>query len=311
METTAHPTSEERIIAAFAHASVLLSFLGPIVPAILWSTQRSKSKYVAYHTLQALGFQVLLFWCWILGSLLIGILMVPVFILLVSLIQSRTGAAEFLPFFFQFTFFLAFFGMWGLFILVGVVGGVLCLTGRDFRYPFLGGWLWRYLTGGQAADLPIAADQEANWAAAMCHASAILMVWGLVIPLILWLTRKDLSARFHFQSLQALLYQAIGTGLYVAGMVLYFVIIFAMMFVGILAGVLSSGPAGLSNASGGVVMILFLLSFLIILLFWVVALLLLPIYHLLAFIAALRVMRGGDYRYPILGKWLEGRLASG
>ncbi len=44
-----NPTSEEKVLAALAHGSVLFAWFGPIAPTILWVTQRNKSKYVRFH----------------------------------------------------------------------------------------------------------------------------------------------------------------------------------------------------------------------------------------------------------------------
>ena len=54
-------SSDEKILAALAHGSVFLMFLGPVVPVILWVTQRKKSNYVSFHALQAMGYQAFYF----------------------------------------------------------------------------------------------------------------------------------------------------------------------------------------------------------------------------------------------------------
>jgi uncharacterized Tic20 family protein len=52
-QKTMKPASEERIIAALAHLSALALGIGMVVPAILWTSQREKSKYAAFQSLQA------------------------------------------------------------------------------------------------------------------------------------------------------------------------------------------------------------------------------------------------------------------
>ncbi len=310
MKSSSQPTSDERILAAVAHASVLLAFLGPVIPAVLWTTQRRKSQYAAYHALQAMGYQTIIFWVWILLSMLLGILLMLMVVILEILSRNPSSLAETWAIS-EFVVFLTIFGIGGFFILVGILGGALCLMGRNFRYPLLGGWLWKYLTGGQAVDQTIAEDKEDNWVSGMCHASAILFIWGIFLPLIIWLTHQGRTARLHFQSLQALVYQGIAAVVYIIGVALYFIGFFAMMFMAIAGGMLTSPPGSVSNSPASLLIIIFLVFFFIIWLFWIILILLLPLFHLFAFIAAVRVIRGHDYRYPILGKWLAGRLAVG
>jgi PhoPQ-activated pathogenicity-related protein len=39
------PSSDERIMAALAHGSILLSSMGTILAAVIWVTQTDKSRY--------------------------------------------------------------------------------------------------------------------------------------------------------------------------------------------------------------------------------------------------------------------------
>ncbi|MCZ7575079.1 MAG: DUF4870 domain-containing protein [Ardenticatenaceae bacterium] len=80
------PTEDERLLAAIAHASILLAIVtsalgGVIVALIIWLAQRHKSRFVAQHAWHAFVYQVvgfvltLLVWgCWFLaffGSILV------------------------------------------------------------------------------------------------------------------------------------------------------------------------------------------------------------------------------------------------
>jgi uncharacterized Tic20 family protein len=58
---------DERIMAALAHGSILLPMTGVIAPIVIWITQREKSRYVAFQSLQALLFQLILIVAWVLG----------------------------------------------------------------------------------------------------------------------------------------------------------------------------------------------------------------------------------------------------
>lgn len=307
VEASNPPTSDERLLAAFAHASIVLSFFGPIGPAIIWSIQRRKSRFASFQALQALGYQILVFWCWILGSVLIVLFLTLLLMVLMFLGGENFSNSEFLPLVYQFIIFLAFFGLWGVFTLIGIIGGVSCAFGRDFRYPILGNWLWKYLTPDQNSNNQIVEDKEDSWVAGMSHASAILFLWGMLLPLIVWVTQKDRSARLRFQSLQALVYQLIATLAYFVGLALYFLMIFGMIFAAVAGGIPSSGNSGAMNNGAILIFLIFIFVFM---LFWIVLLLLVPIYHLFAFIAAIRVIRGQDYRYPLLGKFLAQRLTA-
>ena len=129
--------SEERTWAILVHLSILLNLvsglLGLLPPFILWLIYRDRSRYVAYHSLQALVFQ-LIFWvgggaiggiAWVitsvLSTVLVGLLCVPISLLL-SLIP--VGA-----------------------LVYGVVGAIQCSGGKDFRYWLVGDWTRGTLTG--------------------------------------------------------------------------------------------------------------------------------------------------------------------
>ncbi len=298
-------------MAAFAHGSILFSFLGPLIPAVIWVSNRQKSQYASFQALQATGYQILISWCWILGGLLVSLLLIPASVIPARLAQPAPGHEEFSFILSQVVLFLAFFGLWAVFNLIGVIGGILCLTGRDFRYPWLGNWLWKYLTAGQTSNARIVEDREENWMAGMGHAGAIQLLWGLLLPLIVWLTQKNRSARLRFQSLQALLYQSLAAVLYLVGLLLYIVMVVAL-FIGLLvAAGLSTNRSSPIEGDGSLFLLIFFIFIAVIMVYWMILILLMPIYHLFAFLAALNVLRGRDYRYPLLGKLLAGRLASG
>ncbi len=65
-EARSGATSDDRIWAALAHASALLMFVGPLVPLIICESQRKKSNYAAFQALQAMAYQALFFWVWML-----------------------------------------------------------------------------------------------------------------------------------------------------------------------------------------------------------------------------------------------------
>lgn len=287
-------TSEERILAALAHGSVFLSFFGPIIPALVWTFQRRKSPYVAFHALQAIGYQMLTFWVGMAAYLLFVLVFMLIAVPLMAL-AANNSRFEMTPFILQGSMFFFMFGFMGIYMLFGIVGAVFSLLDKDFKYPILGKWLEKYLGRGANPADPLDADKEDQWMAAMGHASAILMLWGLFTPFVIWLTQKDSSSRLRFQSLQAVIYQLLAAVGYFVFMALYMFLFFALFAGAIL---MSRGP---QESTGAVFMLIFLGVMLI---FMLVLALAVPTYHLFAMIAGIQTAKGKDYHYPLLGKLL-------
>lgn len=300
MNAAASP--DEKVMAALTHGSVFLMFLGPVVPVIIWASQRKKSKYVSFHALQAMGYQALSFWLWIAIGILIGLLALLLIPLLVVLMKEPRDAAT-IPFLFQFPIFIGIVGWMGLSFVIGIAGAIFCLTGRDFRYPILGRWLERYLSYDANPEVPILEAQEDNWVAGVCHATAILQLWGVVTPLLVWFSQRERSTRLGFQSMQAFVYQAIAFAGYLLGMVVYMVFFFGVILT-LIMGSATSGVRELQGASGPLILVFVG----VIILFWVLILVLMPIYFLIAGYASVRTIRGRSFRYPLLGKLIEKRM---
>jgi len=129
--------SEERSWAMMAHLSTLLNLvsgaLGLVAALVIYLLYKDRSRYVAYQSLQSFLFQVI-FWLgggvlaavvWVivglLSAVLVGICLIP-FALIISLVPL--GA-----------------------IVYGVVGGIQCSQGQDFRYWLVGDWVRETLTG--------------------------------------------------------------------------------------------------------------------------------------------------------------------
>lgn len=299
----ATPTSDEKLMAALAHGSILLAFLGPIVPAIVWMSQRKKSKYVSFHALQAMGYQALMFWLWIVVGTLIMLFAMCLLVPLAMFVMENSNNPGVAPFVVQIFMFLFIFGFMGLFFLTGIAGAIFCLTGREFRYPLLGKWLEKYLAYDLEPGSQLDEVQEDHWVAGICHAMAILQLWGIVTPLIVWFTQKERSARLRFQAMQAFVYQLIAFVVYMLGMVLYMFFFFGMFFIP-LALWQTSGSREIQGPAGPIMLIFFG----VMMLFWLAFTILMPVYYLLAGFASLRVIQGRPFHYPILGNILEKRM---
>ncbi len=58
-----------------------------------------------------------------------------------------------------------------------------------------------------AESIPNAPSQNDRIMAALAHVSALLPFWGVIAPIVIWVTQKDKSRFVAFQALQALAYQ--------------------------------------------------------------------------------------------------------
>jgi uncharacterized Tic20 family protein len=196
----------------------------------------------------------------------------------------------------------------GIYFLGGIVGAVFCLTGHDFRYPVIGSWLRRKLFNGQPADSG-GEEWEDNWVGGICHSTAILQIWGIVTPLIVWFSQKERSARLKLQALQAVFYQLIANVAYilfsVIGGVLYFIFIFGMVAV----GTVGNGPANNAELPPGFG-ILTILFIVVMALFFLVYTIVVPLYYILAAVASIRTIRGHNFKYPILGNIIARRIGT-
>jgi uncharacterized Tic20 family protein len=140
-------TSEERILAAVSHASVIMFGWGLIVPVIVWITQREKSRFASFQALQTLAYQLTQI---IVYQIVYFLAMIPFFgFIFITILLTESKHAEpspYLVFIGVLLLFLIIFGSMGLYVLIGLVGAVACIGGKDFRYPILGNWIARYLT---------------------------------------------------------------------------------------------------------------------------------------------------------------------
>lgn len=134
----AGPTSEERWAAAVAHSSILLNLmtgiLGPVVALLIWLLYERKSRYVAWHALQALVFQaVTLVLVLALGAVagLLWALVVPLMAVVIGCCLA--------PFALGFTLITAALLIGSL--IYGCVGALTVLEGRDFRYRWVADYI--------------------------------------------------------------------------------------------------------------------------------------------------------------------------
>lgn len=300
MDTPATSTSrsDEKIWAALAHYSALLFGLGSLISLVILATQRRKSSFASFHALQAMSYQVLAWWLWILITPVLVIVLSVVMVLLAAVSAGSGDEGMVFALGIQVAIWGSFLGSFALYVLLGLLGAGFCLGGREFRYPLIGKWLARFLGYEPEGGLPLKEAQEDRVVASVAHGSAIITLWGLIFPLVAWISQKDRSAFLRFQSLQALLYQGVGALAYLGTMALYFVFSFGVML-------LMFADPSVAESPDAFMLAFMIPVFLIMFVFFVLG----PIYMFFAFLASVRILRGHDYRYPVLGSLLARRMA--
>ncbi len=155
MTDTPAPSQDERVMAALAHGTSILFFLGLISPIIIWITQKDKSEYLRFQALQAIALQAAMILGWFLGM---ACYMCSIFSF-VGLTIPTSGYEQTNPavpgifglgFLLPMLVMFAIFGFQGIFSIYGLAGAVQTLRGRSFEYLVIGPRVRRYLaTNGQ------------------------------------------------------------------------------------------------------------------------------------------------------------------
>jgi len=162
------PPTNERIWAALAHASILLTFIlgvstgglavvvGALVPLIIWLAFRDRSRFVASHAMQATVFQLAAVVAWI-GLLVLGVaVLIPTWIVTVLLLIVLIGFLL-LPVALVLTAALpAALVILPLAALVyGLYGAFEVYAGRDFRYWLVADWIDKRGAQSPATELAV------------------------------------------------------------------------------------------------------------------------------------------------------------
>jgi uncharacterized membrane protein len=122
----------------------------------------------------------------------------------------------------------------------------------------------------------------------------------MLAPVTAWILQGRQSAFLKFQSIQTTIYQGVVNLLFMgAGGVYFLGILMTVVFIGAIENFATGTPGETVPLIALIAMLL--LSTLIILV--------IPLFHLLGQWAGYRVLKGDNYRYPILGKMVEKRLA--
>jgi uncharacterized Tic20 family protein len=150
------PAPSERTWAALAHASVLLTFvlgvstgglavlLAVLVPLAIWLAFRDRSRFVAFHAMQATVFQAAVLLAWI-GLLVVGlVILIPAWIVTILLLVILVGLLL-LPLTLVLTILVP--GVLAALPFAGLVYGLYAAfevyAGRAFRYWRVADWVER------------------------------------------------------------------------------------------------------------------------------------------------------------------------
>jgi uncharacterized Tic20 family protein len=306
------PSKDSRIISSLAHASILLPGIGIFVPLLLWCFRKKYPDDVQKQALQALIYQLLQ---WIYIQLVALLVMLIIF--LIAFISSGSHLSPE-----AYSNRMLITGLisiavivtaWIVYTFFGLIAAVLCITGKDFVYPILGGWIEKRIANNPASFVPINDQspkkttfnqeyEENLFMAAVAHGSILIPVIGFFVPLVLVLFDKDKPLPARFQDLQALIFQIFGQ------VVIFLLFGCQMIMVASIAIPLAQfGHTGLAPTNKVVIIGIWLL----ILLFMAInifILLLTPALATLGIIASVQVLKGRPYHYPFLGKWLSKRM---
>jgi uncharacterized Tic20 family protein len=141
-ELTTTPTSDERILAAVSH------FFGFLVALIVWATQKDKSRFVRFQSIQAMAFDLMIT---VIIFLTVGCMMVMIFggvalgIGGTALISSQENPSSGLVGFFiavmsavPFLFPCIIIPLVLIIFAARLIATIQTFLGKDFHYPWLG-----------------------------------------------------------------------------------------------------------------------------------------------------------------------------
>ena len=143
-------TNDEKMMSMLSHLSVIIG--GIILPIVIWAVQKDKSKYVKFHSLQAIFFHISL------AVVMIAFVILFILLMVVSglgfgIFQSSSHHGGEGPLaVFIIVFIVAFYG--GIFAFVfgyigyGIYLAVKSYQGAMVKIPIIGKIIYRKVYGG-------------------------------------------------------------------------------------------------------------------------------------------------------------------
>jgi len=127
---------EERILAALSHIGIVMYLTGVILPGVVWTVYKDKSKYIKLQALQAMTFQLALMLAFMLGMVAyiasFGLIFLTAFMMPQSGIASAASIAV------PFAIIIAILAIYAISIIYGLYAAYSTYLGRDFRYILIG-----------------------------------------------------------------------------------------------------------------------------------------------------------------------------
>ena len=130
---------------------------------------------------------------------------------------------------------------------------------------------------------------------------ALAHLFGPLVAVIVWAIQKDKSRFVKFQALQALIFDLVVA----VGMGAFFFCLFGVMFLGMsmsMFSVMNTPPSDAQIAP------FFFLPFMFLFMTFGCILPSSFVLLIIRLLAAVSVLNGRNYRYPLIGKWLDGFL---
>lgn len=140
-------------------------------------------------------------------------------------------------------------------------------------------------------------SQDDKIVSALAHAAALLPFWGVVVPVLIWVTQREKSDYIRQQSLQAMAWQLLQICLFFVGMIAY-VGSFFLVFGGVFLMETQTLP---SDAPPPGFFFPFCIFGFIFLGFFITI--------IIALYAAVRNLQGQRYFYPLVGRRVEAYLS--
>lgn len=286
--------SNERLMAAVAHAGIVLMPLGIALPAMVWGLQGKKSTYVREQSIQALAFQIAYNVVMLIGSL-ITLILALIVITVVSRHTPDLQAAKtaitsiaLMPLFFVGLVTIVF-------NIAGIVACIQTILGRDFSYPWSGKHIRNYLAQGNVPEPSESTlSRPERLMTVLNHLTIFLPLWGIISPLLIWMLeeRKDSTFRAEMKAITLFqIRQAVATLLFTA-VGLFILPIGIIPFV---SGGGSTGDSGPMIILAGIILL-----FLLVMLF---SLTVQIGFQTLGIIAAVKTWRQEAYAYPLVGRF--------
>lgn len=126
--------SDEKLMSILSHLAILIPNIGILAPIVIWLTQKEKSKFVRYHAVQAIFFQ-LLFFILLMLSLFIGIILMAISLIFANV---SSGGEPGTFFWVSMGIMNLYFPLWFFFSIYAIIAAVKSYRGKIFRYLIIG-----------------------------------------------------------------------------------------------------------------------------------------------------------------------------